>query len=220
MNPMNWINEHLQVILTVAGVIAYWLTQRRSAEAEKAEAEKEAAERRAQPTSLAEAEAADESRAERVREEIRRKIAARRSGGEPVAPERPAPVETEDRPFQLPPLMRPLSAPVDTFGGPARPPVRRVEAVRPVEPPVLRSSESMAASLARQEELAEKLRELTEQRAIAERRAKTAAVSAAVETRRQEDARPIDAQGDLKDPRSLRRAIILREVLGPPVALR
>ena len=84
MNQLNWINEHLQVILTVAGVIAYWLTQRRSAEAEKAEAEKEAAERSARPTSLAEAEAADESRAERVREEIRRKIAARRSGGEPV----------------------------------------------------------------------------------------------------------------------------------------
>ena len=78
---MNWISEHLQLILAVAGALAYWLSQRREAEA------KREAEKNPPPASLAEADADDPFRAEKVREEIRRKIAERRGGAplpEPV----------------------------------------------------------------------------------------------------------------------------------------
>jgi len=213
MDPMKWISEHLQFILAGAGAIAYWLTQRRAGENERAEAEKEAAERQAQPASLADAE--DESRAGDIREEIRRKIAARR--GEPSAAERPEP-PMETRPFHLPPLMRPLTQPVDTFGGPARPSERRQEPVRRFEPPVMVPSETLAASLERQEQLAMKLRELTEQRAIAARKAAAVAVNNAAVAQR--DLAVQELRHDLRDPRSLRRAMILREVLGTPAGLR
>ena len=71
---MNWISEHLQLILAVAGALAYWLNQRREAEAARE------AEKNPPPASLAEADADDPFRAEKVREEIRRKIAERRGG--------------------------------------------------------------------------------------------------------------------------------------------
>jgi len=214
MDPMKWISEHLQLILAGAGAIAYWLTQRRAGENERAEAEKEAAERQAQPASLADAE--DESRAGDIREEIRRKIAARR--GEPLTAERAEPPPVESRPFQLPPLMRPLTEPVDTFGGPARPPERWQEPVRRFEPPVMVPTETLAASLERQEQLAMKLRELTEQRAMAARKAAAVAVNNAAVAQR--DLAGQELRHDLRDPRSLRRAILLREVLGTPVGLR
>src|SRR5882757_1843582 len=124
---MNWILEHLQLVLAIAGGIAYWLNQRRvAAEAEKSGREME---KNAQPSSMAEAD--DLMRAEQVRETIRRKIAARREG----APAEAMPAgqtaeagEMEGRKFQLPPLMRPRPvSPLDPFGGPVRPPVKRAE---------------------------------------------------------------------------------------------
>jgi hypothetical protein len=219
MNPMDWIKDHLQVILAIAGAIAYWLNQRNSTEAEKA-AKQEADEGAPRPTSAAEAEAADEARAAQVREEIRRTIAARRRGAEPAMGDHAAPVRREADPFPQPSeLVRPpLPMPPARTSTPA--PLSRPESWRPTAPPPLTSSESLAASLTRQEQLAEKLRELTEQRAIVERRAKTAAIGDAVETRRKHDNQPINVAADLRDPRSLRRAMLMREVLGAPVSLR
>ena len=55
---MKWITENIQVILAVAGAIAFWLNSRREA-AEKAAQEKEAALRRAsQPASMAKTDVA------------------------------------------------------------------------------------------------------------------------------------------------------------------
>ncbi len=213
---MNWISEHLQLILAVVGALAYWLNQRREAEAARD------AEKNPPPASLAEADADDPFRAEKVREEIRRKIAERRGGAplpEPVRAESPM---VEEKKFPLPPLARPL-APTDTFGGPVRPLVRRTETVRPVEPkavPVATAiaPETYAASLERQEQLATKMRELAEQRALMARKAAAVAVSDAAVV--QSALAGNELRHDLRDPRSLRRAMVLREILGAPVTLR
>lgn len=214
---MNWITEHLQLVLAIAGAIAYWLNQRRAAAAEKTEAEME---KTAQPASMEEAD--DELRAEQVREAIRRKIAARREGAPEAMPAEP-PVVFEQAPKEtpLPPWMqsRPV-APVDPFGGPVRPAVKRSEPewVREVETPPVLSNETLEASLERQEQLAIKLQELADQRALAERRAAVVAVSEAAVAQRA--LAGDELRRDLRDPRSLRRAMILREVLGTPVGLR
>ena len=64
---MEWITKNIQVILAVAGAIAYWLNSRREAAAQ-AEAEREAELRKSQqPASMAEGDADDEMRAEQVR---------------------------------------------------------------------------------------------------------------------------------------------------------
>ncbi|MBC7367250.1 MAG: hypothetical protein H7343_10655 [Undibacterium sp.] len=216
---MNWIIEHLQLVLAIAGGIAYWVNQRRTAAAEK---QAEEAGGNAQPSSMAEAD--DRMRAEQVRETIRRKIAARRDGvpAEAARLERTVVIEAGEKKFQLPPVMRPRPvSPLDPFGGPApRPVVKRAEPdwVRKVEPPPVLSSETLEASLERQEQLAVKLQELADQRALTERRASAVAVSKAALAQRA--LAGDELRRDLRDPRSLRRAMILREVLGVPVGLR
>jgi len=223
---MKWIFDHFQLVLAIAGGIAYWLTQRREAAAARE------AEKNPQPASMAEAD--DETRAEQVREEIRRKIAARRAGTalpEPGLPEPglPEPVSTERLPpeplpeprFELPPVLRPRPAvgPTDTFGGPMIPALRRRDEAPQVEvSPVAVATETLEASLERQEQLAIKLQELADQRALAERRAAAVVVTQAAVARHA--LAGDELRRDLRDPRSLRRAMILREVLGAPVGLR
>ncbi len=214
---MNWILEHLQLVLAIAAGIAYWLNQQRAAAAEKTEAETE---KNAQPASMAEAD--DAMRAEQVREVIRRKIAGRREGVPDAAPaERTAVEEMSQRRFELPPLMRPRPvSPLDPFGGPSRPAVKRAEPqpVRPVESPKILSNETLEASLERQKQLAEKLQEYAEQRVLVERRAAAITVNKAAVAQRALAGEEL--RRDLRDPRSLRRAMILREILGVPVGLR
>jgi hypothetical protein len=72
--------------------------------------------------------------------------------------------------------------------------------------------------LVRQEQLAVELQSLNEQRVLAARRAAVVAEGEAVVAHR--DLVSNELRHDLRDPRSLRRAMVLREVLGPPVALR
>ena len=138
---------------------------------------------------------------------------------EPVRAEPPL---VEEKRFPMPPLARPL-APTDTFGGPSRSLVRRTETVRPVEPALAPMAttiapETYAASLERQEQLATKMRELAEQRTLVARRAAAVAVTDAAVA--QSALAGNELRHDLRDPRSLRRAMVLREILGAPVALR
>jgi GAF domain-containing protein len=218
---MKWIFDHFQLVLAIAGGIAYWLTQRREAAAARE------AEKNPQPASMAEAD--DETRAEQVREEIRRKIAARRAGTALPEPALPEPVSKERWPmesvpeprFELPPVLRPRPAvgPTDTFGGPMIPALRRRDEAPQVEvSPVAVATETLEASLERQEQLAIKLQELADQRALAERRAAAVVVTQAAVARHA--LAGDELRRDLRDPRSLRRAMILREVLGAPVGLR
>ena len=75
----------------------------------------------------------------------------------------------------------------------------------------------------RQEQLAEQMRALQESRELAERRAAqlaaAASSAAATERGRLETSRK-GLLSELRDPRSLRRAFVLREVLSAPVGLR
>jgi hypothetical protein len=208
---MNWILEHLQLVLALAGGFAFWLKQRAEAKAKKAMPASPV--RPAQPATMAEADDAD--RARKIREEILRKIAERRGGAQPAAKTK-AP---EEKKLKLPPLMAPPLRPVDPFGGPGRPFARR-EATGAMEPPVTTvRAETEAAVLARQERLAQQLRDLENQRVLAQRRA-TATSEAATVAEGVWARAAANVRAELREPRAVRHAIILREVLGPPVSLR
>jgi hypothetical protein len=210
---MKWITEHFQLILAIAGAIAYWLNQQRTAAADEAEEKKNA-----QPASMAEAD--DAMRAEQVRAEIRRKIAERRGEAAEPAPAGGVFVpEPAARKIELPPLLRPRPVtPLDPFGGPARPVFKRAEPVAAPVPAAVAPDATPEAELVRQEELAARLRELAEQRALVARRATAVSTSDAAVARAA--LAGDELRHDLRDPRSLRRAVILREVLGVPVGLR
>lgn len=207
---MNWVLEHLQILLGIAAAIAYYLNRRRAAAA-NAEAE-----RPAQAGGQVSDEQAERTR--RVQEEIRRKIAERRGTAREAADRQP----TRER---VPPLVRPTQVPpLDPFGGPMRRIVRKIEEAaaaleQRVEDP--EAAAAKTAELARQAKLAEQLRELEAARAAHERRAAEITLA----KKKRAETRPVpavfgDVRAVLRDPREIRRAVILREVLGPPVGLR
>jgi len=94
----------------------------------------------------------------------------------------------------------------------------------PLEPPPEPLSTAITvAELERQSQLADQLRALVEARASTERRA--AEVTADLKTEADSERGMLTASrggllADLRDPASLRRAFVLREVLGPPLGLR
>lgn len=196
---MQWVFEHIQIIIAVAAAIAYALNRG------KGEAEE-------QPLPPGEAE--DAERARQIREEIRRKIAERREGGAPA----PVPERTQSA-GEAPPLLRRSEVPpIDTFGGPR---TSAQTEQRPATPPPVpaTSPHAMTAVLERQNQLAEQMRQLERNREMQKRRA--AEVAAAAEPA---PAAAFAAGGplvrDLRGAKNLRRAMVLREVLGAPVALR
>jgi len=131
-------------------------------------------------------------RTRRIQEQIRRKIAERR--GEPVAAE------------------------VLPVGPEMEPPVMLEEA--PAEPA---STPTAAAVLERQQQLANQMRALEHVRMSEQRRATQ--VTADLKTESESERGMLTTSRgnlleDLRDPASLRRAFVLREVLGPPVGLR
>lgn len=219
---MNWILEHLQLIIVVAGSIAYWLNQRAKENAgEDADYDgdgtpdnRRAPTRELAPVSRDGSDPAQDERVRRIQEEIRRKIAERR--GQPVPPPLAPPTLDPFRPlFQEtpPPLTRPVTPP------PLAEPVREVAV----------SAYDDTAALERQRKLEEQLAQLEERRREARRAAQAAAESGGQAAANVAyDAATPDVPGlsarrlqdELKNPRALRRAMVLREVLGAPVALR
>jgi hypothetical protein len=138
------------------------------------------------------ATAEEEERTRRIQEEIRRRIMERR-GLVPAAPQSGDDGE-EARPF------------------PSAPPM--IEEIRPVRvepPPVVVVDPKIAVELKRQQEMIERVRQLE---AATRLRAAMATVSTVA-------AEPVDRSlPDLQSRGGLRRAILLREILGPPVGLR
>lgn len=142
-------------------------------------------------------------RTRKIREEIQRKIAQRQRGGAgPDADEAPAPAAYE--PEAPPPLIREVveTRPVATaFTG------TRLDTQRQAE--VLEQQATLMA----------KLQEVQRMKASALKRTEFEAATAD----HGRAARAVSRAGvmdDLRSPDALRRAFILREVLGPPVALR
>ena len=166
-------------------------------------------------------ETEDQKNLRRIQEGIRRKIAERRSGATPGQPpsfgeNRP---ELEPRPAVPPPLPT-----LDPFGGPAaRRPGDVERRVLPRELPPVTPALSEGALLARQEQLAEQMRVLEESRLLARRRAAEIAATQQAESVSEAGVRATARErvlADLREPPSLRRALVLREVLGAPMALR
>jgi hypothetical protein len=217
---MEWVRENFQIILAVAGAIAYWLNQRaREKAGQEADYDDDGKPevRELTPTSRDGSSPEEDERVRRIQEEIRRKIAERR--GQAAPPPVPASVPTFD-PFR--PVFQEDDAPS---------PMRREEAPPPMPSPVREVVVAYAdeATLERQRKLAAQLAELEERRREARRAAQAAAQSggqAAANVAYHADAPDVPGlsarrlHDELRSPAALRRAMVLREVLGAPVALR
>ena len=205
LSAMDWILQHIWLLIAIAGVISRILMKRKEGGAPSN-----------QPAAPKEYEFEDPELAERtrkIREEIQRKIAERRGQHLqppvlPPVPSRPAPLERSPEsttpPVTLPQILR--------------------EVLQPKPAPVPQASRRlMQANLAeeaeRQRALAEKLREAVALKGTAQKRVAFEESIADKEPAALKRARAVVLE-DLRSPQALRRAFVLREVLGPPVSLR
>ena len=217
---MSWIFEHIQLVLVVAGVIAYWLNQRaREKAGQEADYDEDGVPenrpnarrpdvRELTPASRDGSSPEADERVRQIQEEIRRKIAERRGQ---VAPP-PIPIPEREQPVRQsqPPEREPAPAPV-----------------REREREVITAYDDTAA-LERQRRLAEQLEELESRRREARLAAQAASAGAGSRTEGAFALAKEVSPGaglrslavELRDPKALRRAMVLREVLGGPVALR
>jgi hypothetical protein len=151
----------------------------------------------------------DEQRRVREIQERIRRIAAERRGRAPAAP----PLHV---PATVPPTV--LRAPVPTMAAPRR----GAEEFRRALPPPL-DARASGAEAERQAQLREHVRVLEEKKMLTQRQAVHAA-DARRELAESEAGLRTTARaallGDLRTADTLRRAFVLREVLGPPVGLR
>ena len=181
---------------------------------------------------------AEQRRVQEIQGEIRRRIAERRGEALPAEPPPLIRRETAPGPASAPvPIPSPETTQMpnpmgDPFGDPLRRVLRELERrarPEPVAPPPVPlpvpavAVERRNAELERQQRLTEELRVVEESRVLSERRmtlaaeAKTADAESETGLRGAARGRLLD---DVRDPQSLRRAIVLREVLGTPVGLR
>lgn len=191
---MNWASDHLQLIIAVAGAVAWWLNQRRTGRPEE-NAES------SQGKTFEDPELAERTR--RIREEIQSKIEQRSRG----YTQPPAPVARPES-DELPPVVRE----VVMTRQPGPPPLTRA-AVSQLETQRTAEILEQQATLVEQLRLAQEMQAATARRTLFETEVASKEEAAKVAVR--------SALGDdLRDPAALRRAFVLREILGPPVALR
>lgn len=225
---LEWILGHLQIVIPIVlGLI--WLLGNRS---NPAEDDAPAPTPRRQvpqygPTPgqrrVQEAQEAANERARQIQEEIRRKILERQrrpAGGEAPPPQR-SPVE----PVPPPPLVVTLPPPIPQARMPD-PGADRFPSAAPVGPAEVEDSTAAVLEAARRR--AERATAAAAA-AIAEQSARLAGVAGSVEsTMERAFARPAtgaghgaalfasDLRDDLRGKESLRRAVVLREILGRP----
>lgn len=205
---MRWFLEHIQVVIAVAGIIAWWVNQRRrEKEGQSADYDGDGI-----PERNPGAEPYDDDQARRVREDIRRKIAERRGLATPpaLAPE-PAPV--------VPMPASREEAPPPVFQDPLQDMLKELQrrlapAMEPAAPPP--EPEIDRAALERQREIEARYRELEA------KRARTLAQAEAIRIERPSTPASHAAGwlAELRDAKNIRHAIIARELLGPPAGLR
>lgn len=193
---MEWILEKLPVLVFVVVAIAQIfraVMKSRDAQAEHREEFDETEEQR---------------RVREIQERIRRMAAERGGAPPPLRPQEEGSPPPDPRPPQ----------PAESFGETLR---RGLAGEERRPPPVF--VESKSAELERQSGLAEQMRQLAEARELAQRRA--ARTAASTEATAQSEVGMLRRSRtrldeDLRDPENLRRAFVLREILGPPVGLR
>lgn len=199
MRWIQWIIDNPQVLFIIGGAIAFWLNERRKVKEGREMAEE------------AEREPGDEEmeeRTRRIQEEIRRKI-AERQGDAPLPDQAPYEMERPVPPplLRVPPTLRPAGGDETGVSG----------------------AEELERVMNQQRRYAEELERLQEaERARQEAQAASAgaALSMAVYDTTPAAAASSSAaragggvRADLRDRAALRRAIVLREVLGAPKAL-
>ena len=181
---MDWILNHLQFVLAVAGALAYWLNERRKAGQE--EAPPPHVSKTFDDPELAE-------RTRKIREEIQRKIEQRARGH--AQPQATAPAAYAEVP---PPVIREVVHVRSSS---------RLDAQRQAE------------ILEEQAAMMERLREAEVMKSGTQKRLAFEASTADSSAQRRAQARS-DVVEDLRSPAVLRRAFIMREIIGPPVSLR
>ena len=206
---MRWFLEHIQVVIAVAGIIAWWINQRRrEKEGQSADYDGDGTPERNPGT-----EPYDDDQARRVREDIRRKIAERRGLATP------APAATEPPPLAQAPAPR-EEAPPPVFQDPLQDMLKELQrrlapVVEPATPPP--EPEIDRAALERQREIEARYRELEA------RRARTLAQAEAIRIEQPSTAPTTSGAAwlvELRNAKNIRHAIIARELLGPPAGLR
>jgi hypothetical protein len=190
-----WLSKHAFTLVIIAGVIAQLMKAMRGQKGTD-----DAPPPPVEDKPFADPELAERTR--RIREDIQRKIAERQRGRLDRQPEpQPAPVSYE----APPPLVREVV--IERAPEPARATAARIDLQRQAE------------ILERQNAIAEQLRELETMKAAAVRRSEFERQIADTQTESKVAARGA-LLDDLRESTALRRAFVLREVLGPPVALR
>lgn len=207
---IEWIFKHLGIVIFLAiflsQIVRAVMRSRRASEEHEVQHD----------------DAAEARRVRDVQEQIRRRIAERRAGGEAM----PHPASTGEQRLERP-APRPETTQMPEFGGPLGRMLeelqKRAQPPPPAPPPPVVAAHN-TAELQRQQRLADEIKALEESRMAAQRRAAAIAVeeSAAVATAgaAKRSAAREHLLEDLSDTTSLRRAIVLREVLGAPVGLR
>ena len=211
---MNWIFDNMQLVIVIASAFAWWLNQRREGSEEEKPPESTLEKDREHYEEL--------RRRKKIQEDIRRKIAERRgetvpsdsAPSQPMRRDRPSPQSTqpvEPAEPEIPPFLREL------MGIPE--PVREA----PPEPPPMPKFSPVSDRHSRMEA---ELRELEIKRKEAEAMAANVRRSTKSKKRHTSATTQSDAMSDrawlatLRNPKSARRAIVLREILGKPVSLK
>jgi hypothetical protein len=198
MKWLQWLIDNAWTVVIIGGVLAQMLQavmKKKEGEGDSAPGE-QPREYEFEDPDLAE-------RTRRIREEIQRKISQRQQGG------------GIDAPPEAPPLLGSDETP---------PPIFREVVVTAPQPTPMRAStrfdaQRQAEILEQQAALEEKLREARQMKQAAAKRTEFEEATADHAAARRSATRT-SVVGDLRSPDALRRAFILREVLGPPLALR
>lgn len=203
---MEWFFDNLKLIIFVIVIVVYAIKAMRG--------QSEAGGDESQPTRRTmpgEQDAAEAERTRQIQEEIRRRILARQRGEDTAA--EPPPMIFEEEP---PPVYAP-------------PPIPQAAPATPVPAPDAYATDQEVEQAARTASILETQRALEEQ-LTQMRRVRDAAMagvpklapssSAAAGAGRHASALRRTLREDLAGRGALRRAVVLREVLGEPVALR
>jgi len=211
-NPVNWLLGNREILALVFVAVA-WLAQKLGSAKNRKTATGEG------PKGAA-VDGGEAERTRRVQEEIRRRIAERRSAAPPVPPT----LRVGRKPVPLADPQPPASEPGSLWGE-----VFQTEIEEPQTAAPSASDGELAAVLARQRELEEKMRRLESASSAAS--AEAGGIQAIGSS-----ATPLSQAGPallqipstppnpwlslLSERQGARKAMVLREVLGPPIGMR